>query len=369
MKNQRKRAVKQAICRGRSEDTQFLRGSGGANIKLIEREALHRLPGVAYADDQRKLLQQLIGLLDAKRFSEVVPLGEQAVSVMRDGVDEVDSARRGPSMFVLNPCVLDFYQILVRAYIGLGEYDKAIKHATTGIDLVQSMVADVQAKSSPDFSRMLDVRISLLETRGAASGLSSNFEGAVVDFRACVALARELGREHDDYMDKVQNLMIAMAQLNAGKPRPHYTDAEIRAWNKELCIKEYSPSNLVCAGCMARPSVAVSLKVCGRCQRAWYCGVGCQRASWTQHKAWCQPPTVRKLTVLPDEEKAQVLEDIGELGYFVAVHHTGPGVVLRDAATGELYESLSDQDVVFASDPRLLSWQPGARLSASESAA
>ena len=355
--NHRKHVVKQAVCRGSSDDTKFLSGSGKASIHVIENEVFRRSrqnPHPHFVEDERELLQRLCDMLSAERYSEVVSLAEQAISPRKEGVDRINSSTDvGPAMLLLNPCLTEFYQVQARAYLGLGDFGNAIKQATTGVDLAVSLIAATRDKSSPDVGRLRDIQISLLETRGAAAGSSGDLEGAMIDFRACVALARGAGQGHDEFKDNVENLTIVMAQLKAGKPRPHYTDEEIRAWNKELCIKEYSPGCHACERCLARPSAGVSLKACGRCQRAWYCGADCQRASWAQHKGRCQPPSVRKLTVLPDAERARVLEDIGEQGYFVAAHHAGPGVVLRDAATGGLFESLSDQDVVFASDARL----------------
>ena len=153
--------------------------------------------------------------------------------------------------------------------------------------------------------------------------------------------------------------MIIMARLKAGNPRPHNTADEVCAWNKELRIKEYSPESHVCQHCAARPSKTVLLKSCGRCQRTWYCGADCQRAGWAQHKVRCNPEVVvRRVVGLQDEERAQMLEELDEWGYFVLMHATGPGVVLRDPATGDLFESLSNQDVFFLSDPRLAAALP-----------
>ena len=356
-RNQNKQAVKQAVCRGKSDDTKFLRGCGGASIKVFEREVFNRSrqsPHLHHVDDHRELLELLCGMLGAEKYAEVVSLAEQAISPQKDGVDLVNSSLEvGPSMLLLSPSLTEFYQIQARAYLGLCDYPNAIKTATTGIDLAASIIAGLRGKFSPDVASLRDIQISLLETRGAAAGSSSDLEGALIDFRACVALAREAGQEFDEYKGSVENLLIAMAELNAGKPRPHHSDAEVRAWNKELGISEYSPACYVCAGCAAPPSAVVTLKACGRCHGAWYCGADCQRAGWTQHKGCCQPPSARKVAVLPDGERARVLEDVGEQGYFVARRRTGPAVVVRDAATGGLFESLSDRDVLFASDAGL----------------
>ena len=294
-------------------------------------------------------------MLSAGRYSEILPLAERAISIMKEEMYLFKSSGEDwQALFQPNPSLTEYYHVLARACLGLRDFGNAIKHATTGLNFLEILFKALQDKSSPDAGALREMQMHLFEARGIAAASTGDLEGALIDFRACLALSMEFEQKYDKFKVEVKKyLMIVLAKLKAGKPRPHHTDDEIRAWNKELCIKEFSPGVYACDHCQARPSAEVSLKACGRCQRAWYCGADCQRASWAQHKGRCQPPSVRKLTVLPDAERARVLEDIGEQGYFVAAHHAGPGVVLRDAATGGLFESLSDQDVVFASDARL----------------
>ncbi|KAK2022438.1 hypothetical protein LX32DRAFT_602774 [Colletotrichum zoysiae] len=46
-----------------------------------------------------------------------------------------------------------------------------------------------------------------------------------------------------------------------------------------------------------RTDLGKALKNCGRCKKAWYCGVDCQRANWKLHKPECPP---RVMPLRPD---------------------------------------------------------------------
>ena len=65
------------------------------------------------------------------------------------------------------------------------------------------------------------------------------------------------------------------------------------------------------------------------------------------HKENC---THAKITGLRVSQRAKIECDVDEHKYDVLHHRTGPCVVVREPGTGRLFESLSNQDVVFIPD-------------------
>ncbi|KAJ1479199.1 hypothetical protein T484DRAFT_1815136 [Baffinella frigidus] len=56
-------------------------------------------------------------------------------------------------------------------------------------------------------------------------------------------------------------------------------------------------SDAACAACGRKEG---ALLRCARCKTVWYCGAGCQRASWGEHKKACRLPPAPPPAHAPD---------------------------------------------------------------------
>ena len=148
-------------------------------------------------------------------------------------------------------------RVSVRAAWKLKNYTLGIKDSTARLDLISALLRTIPTndqKTCPCPSKLgvfvssNDVRhkfmmtqCDLLYWRSRCSYDTGDLDGALVDSRAAVALKYSLCKQVET-SDISQELMV-MARKKAASPRPHFSDSEIRSWNKELHIKEYSAEN------------------------------------------------------------------------------------------------------------------------------
>ena len=121
----------------------------------------------------------------------------------------------------------------------------------------------------------------------------------------------------------------------------------MRAIHKELRMKQFSPDVWRCFTCGNDDHEA--LKHCGKCKHVWFCDKRCLQKGWPVHKKNCASLAGRGdiQTCMPTSCRKQVEGDIARDGFCILSHRTGPSVLLRDDATGELFESLTNQTAFF----------------------
>lgn len=195
--------------------------------------------------------------------------------------------------------------------------------------------------------------------RGEAFGELGDFGAALVDHRAALAALRMGGdgSEEAPSLDWVAKLaLVALTMQRRDTPRPHFSAEERDRLERELGLRAYAPECWVCATCGVA-AAAAKLAKCARCERAWYCSKRCQKKDYKGgHKDRCPSKFQARCSLLDEGRDMEPLEaDLVEQGYRV-IYRRGPGlggdpvVVLRDPATGELYEALSDQEVCYLGD-------------------
>jgi hypothetical protein len=143
-------------------------------------------------------------------------------------------------------------------------------------------------------------------------------------------------------------LLATYARQKLGASRPHRTDEDRRKIERELRINIYSSEEYCCTGCAAAGTSETTLRLCARCQRAWFCSRECQEQAWeAEHKRVCSKKP-RPLFAHDDEKEGveESFEDweklVGSWGEGRCFH-----ALVRDTATGRLFESLTDRDMYF----------------------
>jgi hypothetical protein len=290
-------------------------------------------------------------MMNDKKYEEIVACASSVILAKQQYGEKC--AHRNFSIF--NTAHIELFLFRAEAYLRLNKHQLCVDDANAGLELISAMLTQLDTRKDLDsimgFKRMQAT--SLVIRAGGCNELGDK-EGAFVDLRAAVALVQEMGL--DLQYDLQANIMTVMAEMKLGCRRPHYTDAEIRALNKELQLKEYAPANRFCSNCGKHPSVvSVALKLCGGCKMVWFCGSECSRTYWPNHKVQCKNPTRKKVTLIPTSTDIQ--EDIAEKGFSLVRDDAGngPASIMRDARTGQYFESLSDQDVFLVSseDPEV----------------
>jgi hypothetical protein len=253
-----------------------------------------------------------------------------------------------------------FLILAARVFFAAGEHTQTIEYATTGLTFIEWLQADPDFQTDDEAyvnNLLFQMRFALFE-RAKAEVELENFENARLDLRAACALERELGNDLSVYPARYSRelLTTAMALNRRGKPRPLYTPAEIDDFNKEVQRGPYTPSLLVCSAC-GKASNEGRLSLCKGCDAAWYCGKPCQRANWREHKSACRSLQRKRaamagrnhVTMVSDNpESAEALE---VRGYCFTSDPTGEDIIMRDPETGQLFECLSNFDVIMTSLP------------------
>jgi hypothetical protein len=281
-------------------------------------------------------------LLKKKKYGNVV---ECTTSIIRDK-KQFGEMRDLELAAYFNSHNIEIFHARAIAYLELKQHQSCINDANAGLELISAVFAQLGAGTESERWHQ-ETRCTLLHLRAIASKNLGDKEGAFVDLRAVVALVHESGCDLDEEIQC--DIMTLMAEMKLGCCRPHYTDDEIRAFNKEFQLKTYAPKNRICANCGKHHSTSVRLKTCGGCKLAWFCGPECLHAYWPTHKAQCKNPYKKKDTALPLDltETCIIKKKIAEVGHYLVRGDNGPALVMHDNGTGRYYESLSDQDVFF----------------------
>ena len=317
-------------------------GTSPADPKNLNAATVKDLTKVA-AENCKKLKD----FLGQQRFEDAILLASEFLSSLRN-VDQ-------DSKF-LNSAEITYFHVRAVSFLALGQGKLAIDDTTAALKLISSFMKIYPNNGQPDFkfcNQLLDLKTrqsNALLLRAQIADNLGDLEGALVDMRAAIAIEVEMGRNLTGIPIQ-REALILLARMKAGSPRPHFTVEEIRAWNKELQIKEYSPKNRLCSNCGVHRSANAKLKLCGDCKQAWFCGTQCQRISWPLHKLHCRNP-LKKVTVIPIEEENMHRSEIASKGYSTVEDDASSetAVLLCDVLTGAIYESLSNQDVVFVTD-------------------
>jgi MYND finger len=131
----------------------------------------------------------------------------------------------------------------------------------------------------------------------------------------------------------------------ATKPtRPHLTRQERRdvmekyGWGAFSAMYGRECFNCNRGGCS---------KVCTRCCLSNYCDRECQVAHWQTHKKTCGNPVK---SMISDSDMADIRVDIERSGWAILYHHSGNMPVTIDPVTGNVYELVTNQDVITPHD-------------------
>ena len=285
-----------------------------------------------------KLVRELNAMLDREEFEDVVSKATDAIS---------NIVKETSKCSAIDNNLLYLYHIRARSLSRLGKEKETIEDATAALELIpvfmecQSAVDENGLSSEGLDTHLQDMQSKFLNLRGMSSFNLGDLNGALIDFRASLLILRSLNMEREaaPILDIITRSMVL---LKLGCPRPHYTDAERRAWRKELCLKEYARDRHRCLGCSAPPSTG--LKLCGGCSAVWFCGRECQAAAWPEHRAVCKRPA-RNMTVVPTRDEAVLRANIAADGFSAgsAPGSGEPAMFVLDPATGRVFESLSDQ--------------------------
>jgi hypothetical protein len=247
----------------------------------------------------------------------------------------------------------------------LKNYKLGIEDATSALHMISTHLASIPSSEEKNWpcdpfpsqrkvsgndlrEHMIDTRRDFLCLRGTCAAYLEDLDGALIDMRAVNA-----SRYFDSLPaseDLIAAVLVLLAKKKAGSPRPYFSDTEIRSWNQELRIKEYSEENRACFNCGERnrknSNSEFKLKLCGNCRKVWFCGTSCLKAGWAGHKPVCRSK-VKIVTVIPIETEELVRSDITRTGHYVTADRNGPTVIVLDSKTGAFHEALSDQDVLF----------------------
>jgi tetratricopeptide (TPR) repeat protein len=302
---------------------------------------------------ESKIVPKVQALLRESKYEEVISCTSSVVLAKQQFGEKCSHSE----FVIFNSNNIEIYQARASAYFELKQYQLCVDEANAALELISAIFAHLGTKNEKEKDTIFAVKrwqsVLLFYRANGSKGLGDK-DGALIDLRAVIARVHESGRDLDYRLQA--NILTLMAEMKLGSPRPHYTDAEIRAWNKELQLKEYAPKNRICANCGKPddPSEGLALKMCGGCKRVWYCGSECSRANWPIHKVPCKNPGKKRVTVISNEMACEVKANIVEVGHHSVFDDNGPALILQDHRTGRYFESLSDQDVFFvvnADDP------------------
>jgi hypothetical protein len=315
-------------------------------VKSVDELALYGL-----LKDQKVVLAGMHDLLRRKQFAEVLSISSKAIVILEAKLESINCSCGGIGN-LHNPILLEFYLIQGQALMNLGDFSRTIEQTSLGIERAMSIITDISEyvtdSKSPAMQNLRTVKVNLLHLRGKSRVLSKDIQGANADFRAATIIALDEGIELSD-IPSAANLFAGLGYLKAMMPRPHFSVKEARALKKDLRMMEYSEEIFLCHHCQKRSSPAVRLKMCGRCQTAWFCGPTCQQAAWPLHKLKCKPPDTT--IVMTGMDEAMVRRKLAENAVFIAITRGPQGfraaaAALCDPVTGALFDSITDKDVI-----------------------
>ena len=287
-----------------------------------------------------KICETIIQFLVQEKFDDAVSAASEWLS----------SRKIKPGTEFHNSHDVAILYLRALAYFELEQYGPVVQDTTAGLNYVSGLLKVQPSDKEPNFkdwTTMKSTQRELLVLRASSTDIIGKLEGALTDMRAAIALEVELGRNLAQSNLQVK-AMVLLARIKAESPRPHFTAEEIRCWNRELQIKEYAPRNRACSNCALPPAPDRKLLLCGQCKVAWFCGAECQRISWPNHKMDCRNSMMRKIKMISIKDEAAIRADIADRGYSIVLDKkNGPAVIVCDGSTERIYESLSDQDVIF----------------------
>jgi hypothetical protein len=191
---------------------------------------------------------------------------------------------------------------------------------------------------------------------------------SIADYKACCAAIRLAGAAHCVHPSIGEAtsqlyLAITMQKVKMGAARPHYSEVEREKVQKELGLGIYGNKIFRCLNCNEASSKTVKLQLCSRCKSVWLCSPACMKAAWKKgHKQVCPDMGLKvgersQLSTVPDIHKATLDAYVARQGSAIIAlgESQEPHALVRDDATGRLFDSLSDEDVFFSpSDNALL---------------
>ena len=326
----------------------------GEHVFPLSRQGTEELGGLMMRE--QKTASDLAALCDSQNYVEIVSCASLVILARREFESKYFFGK-GITFFGIAQVEIFRYRAI--AYEKLEQFQLSIDDANAGLDLLASFAGQNEPTKTFSFGQeKISVNDMIAEHKKCQQRLLclrsvcfkslGDKDRAFDDLRAAVALERQMGYDLSEG-PLWTYIMISMAEMKIGSPRPHFTDDEIRAWNKELQIKEYSIKNRICSNCRKNPSASTKLKICGGCKKAWFCGSECLTKFWPNHKSICRHP-VKKYTIIPPNIEASVWAGIAEKGYYNVIDDNGPAIIVCDSRTGWLHESLSDQDVFFVDE-------------------
>lgn len=226
-----------------------------------------------------------------------------------------------------------------------GNYRKAIHDWT---------MHDITSTSSyckmDDETQRVHRRISMFQHRSMCFGALGDFEKAMVDIRASVALARmSFAGSSLEEVVATKSAMVVLATMKRDYPRPHYTPEERYVLENQLRVGVHAKEAVRCDECGKSNETSSSksgLCLCRGCFGVWYCSRHCQKKSWKSgHKRTCGIRTAPEFIL--DSMKSQVQDSFVD-GVGVATSIAGRELVLcRDPWNGRYFENLTDANVYF----------------------
>lgn len=238
------------------------------------------------------------------------------------------------------------------------DWDGCIQDATQCISVITVLKTE-QGIGQMSTEQLLQMEFDILTLRAFAHSKKSQWKKAIKDKKAACAILRYYGSASSwvgtgyNIVDAAMDVLAYMAKekLEQKSARPHFTRKEQDKIMEELGLGVYAESLYCCIPCKTKPSEDVTLSRCSRCLGVWYCSKKCQTIHWKEggHKECCNRYPITT-TILPELERAGIEEEIAVSGYASVCHRTGPAIVVRDFETGELFESLTNQDVYFVDE-------------------
>ena len=310
-----------------------------------------------------------------RAIREMAPLAVEISSFVDERREKVPSMAQRlkiTSTFMIVPfrALLFSHRTLALAVSGPAEsrresWAKVVEHATAAVQMADvtfstrlaHLMPAAQAASLTQSNHAHAATAYSL--RGEALIELGDFAGALVDERAALAALRMGGGDSEEApsLEWVTKLaLVAVTMLKRDTPRPHFSGEERDKLEREFGLRAFAPECWVCATC-GLAATAAKLAKCARCERAWYCSKSCQKQDYKGgHKDRCPSKFQARCSLLDEGRDMEPLEaDLAKQGYRV-IYRRGPGlggdpiVVLRDPATGDLYEALSDQEVCYLGD-------------------
>jgi MYND finger len=293
---------------------------------------------------------------DFSAYNGVIRLATEMLNDMDQVLDRLGmlprNANEAKDSGYASVTMLNVYRLRSYARMKRGIYSESILDATEGLALVRLGLGETEDPSKP-----CKALIAMLLTRGFSLWMLYNLDDAYLDTRAACAALRITKQSWEGWPTvphATTNLfsIMALRKIRGKSPRPHYTEKEIDSILKEHRLPPYAPDNHKCEHCGKRPK---DLRLCCGCREAWFCGEECQLKSWKAcHKKECQQSRRPLFRLVLGKDQDEIETEIDKSGYFVLTgsdDEPEPVIVVRDAATGELFDSLRDGKLIFKTPP------------------